>query len=129
MIRTKHILRFTLLLFGLGHAACTDERAIRLAEELTGGSVSRGQSSFRKRGCGSCHEISGQGSAQGHVGPALDGFAKQAYLPGGLPNEPNSLARWLQHPRQVQPTTAMPDLGVSEREARDLSAYLYTLDR
>jgi cytochrome c1 len=34
---------------------------------------------------------------------------------------------WLRHPQKVDPKSAMPDLGVSEPEARDMTAYLYTL--
>lgn len=37
--------------------------------------------------------------------------------------------RWLREPQRVNPDSAMPDLGVSERDARDMAAYLYTLDR
>jgi hypothetical protein len=37
------------------------------------------------------------------------------------------MLRWLRTPQEVNPRTAMPDLGVSERDARDMAAYLYTL--
>ena len=99
----------------------------KLAEDITGGRVARGQSAFRRLGCGSCHEIDGDFTTQGHVGPALDEFALQSYLPGGLANTPDTLVRWIRFPRQVVKTTAMPELGVSEKDARDLAAYLYTL--
>jgi cytochrome c1 len=32
--------------------------------------------------------------------------------------------RWIRNPSEVDPQTAMPLLGVSEADARDISAYL-----
>ncbi len=61
------------------------------------------------------------------VGPPLNQFALRAYIAGQLPNQPDNLMRWLQDPQQVEPGTAMPDLGVSPAVARDMAAYLYTL--
>lgn len=62
------------------------------------------------------------------VGPPLDRMAKRIYVAGTLPNTPDNLIRWLREPQTLAPFTAMPDLGVSERDARDMAAYLYTLD-
>jgi cytochrome c len=107
-------------------AACASDDK-RLVEDLTGGDVSRGERAFRTYGCGSCHEVHGNFTAQGSVGPSFHDFPYQSYLPGGLPNTPVNLARWIQHPREVEPKTAMPDLHVTENDARDLSAYLYTM--
>jgi cytochrome c1 len=61
------------------------------------------------------------------VGPSLEGIASRSYLAGRLPNEPLSLIRWIRHPREVDPETAMPELNVSDADARDMAAYLYTL--
>jgi cytochrome c1 len=35
------------------------------------------------------------------------------------------LIKWIRNPQQIEPGTAMPDLGVSEDEAGDIAAYLY----
>jgi cytochrome c1 len=35
--------------------------------------------------------------------------------------------RWIQDPPAVDSATAMPNLGVSERDARDMAAYLYAV--
>jgi cytochrome c1 len=48
-------------------------------------------------------------------------------IAGQLPNSPSNLARWIQHPRTVEPKTAMPDLGLTEDQAYDIAAYLYSL--
>jgi cytochrome c len=37
------------------------------------------------------------------------------------------MVRWIQNPQTVDDKTAMPNLGVSARDARDIAAYLYTL--
>ncbi|MEL6648628.1 MAG: hypothetical protein AAFQ05_13195, partial [Pseudomonadota bacterium] len=52
---------------------------------------------------------------------------ERAYVAGVLPNEPGGLVRWLVDPVAHSPMTAMPDLGVTEADARDMAAYLYTL--
>jgi cytochrome c1 len=48
-------------------------------------------------------------------------------IAGELPNSPENLVRWLQHPKALEPHTAMPDLGLSTDQAQDIAAYLYTL--
>jgi len=37
------------------------------------------------------------------------------------------MIRWLQDPPAVDAKTAMPNLHVSEADARDIATYLYTL--
>lgn len=76
-------------------------------------------------GCGACHTISGIADADGEVGPSLAGFASRRTIAGMLPNTPANLVRWIWHPQAVEPGTVMPDLGLSERDARDIAAYLY----
>ncbi|CAN5880865.1 hypothetical protein BH24ACI4_BH24ACI4_12600 [soil metagenome] len=34
---------------------------------------------------------------------------------------------WVQHPRRINPRTAMPDTGVTDEDVRHIAAYLYTL--
>lgn len=87
----------------------------------------RGAALMLSYGCGACHAIPGVVGARGSVGPDLAGFAGRAYVAGVLPNEPDGLVRWLINPPLHSPNTAMPGLGVSETEARDMAAYLYSL--
>ena len=51
----------------------------------------------------------------------------RAILAGELPNTPANMIRWVRDPQAVEPATAMPNLGVTEQQARDIAAYLYTL--
>jgi cytochrome c len=97
------------------------------ARRLTGGEPDAGRVAIRKHGCPACHTIPGVRGAEGLVGPPLDRMGSRLYLAGHLPNTPENMMRWLQHPPRVHPPTAMPDTGVTEAEARDITAYLYTL--
>lgn len=78
-------------------------------------------------GCGGCHVIPGVARARGTVGPSLAGLRDRAYLAGVLPNRPDDLVGWLMHPTVHAPQTVMPDLGVTEAQARHMAAHLYTL--
>ena len=94
---------------------------------VAGGDDKRGREFIERYGCGSCHVVPGISSARGLVGPPLDGIATRSYLGGMLPNTPANMMAWIRFPQKYAPKTAMPDLGVSEPEARDMTAYLYTL--
>lgn len=97
------------------------------AWELPDGDPQRGKAAIQRHGCGACHVVPGVRDAQGRVGPKLEGFRDQVYIAGVLPNTPENLMIWIQHPRSINPLTAMPDLEVSEQEARDIAAYLYAM--
>ena len=94
---------------------------------IAGGDARRGHEFITRYGCGSCHVIPNVEHARGEVGPPLEAIASRAYLGGVLPNTPDNMVLWIRYPKHVDPRTAMPDLGVSEPEARDMTAYLYTL--
>jgi cytochrome c len=91
------------------------------------GDPTRGEQIIRKVGCGSCHDIPGIREAKGRVAAPLAFFATRTYIAGQLPNTPDNLVRWIVNPQVVEPGTAMPILGLDERQARDVAAYLYTL--
>jgi cytochrome c1 len=78
-------------------------------------------------GCSSCHAIPGIPQAKGMVGPPLDHFAGRAYIAGQIPNTAEGLIKWIMVPQSIEPGTAMPNLGITEQQARDMAAYLYTL--
>lgn len=79
-------------------------------------------------GCGACHSIPGIEDADSFVGPPLHNWSERSFIAGTLPNDLPNLVAWIQDPDGVEPDTAMPDLGVSEADARDIAAYLLTLD-
>lgn len=55
-------------------------------------------------------------------------FSRRTYIAGELPNQPENLVRWVSSPESVEPHTAMPNLGLNQQQARDVAAYLYTLE-
>ena len=74
--------------------------------------------------CQACHMIPGITGPDTYVGPPLDHIAERKFLAGRLPNSAANLARWIRAPQEIDPGTAMPQLGVSERDAKDMAAYL-----
>jgi cytochrome c oxidase assembly factor CtaG/cytochrome c2 len=109
---------------GIPLAGCDDARA--KATALTGGDPDRGRDHIRKYGCSTCHTIPGIQGANATVGPPLDQIGSRAYV-AGHPNSPSHLIEWIRHPQRVRSPTPMPDMGVTETDARDIAAYLYTL--
>lgn len=95
--------------------------------EVEGGDPERGRAAIEEYGCGSCHNIPGVDGADGRVAPGLQVWPNRAYVAGVLPNEPENVITFIQEPREVSPNSAMPNLGVSESDARDIAAYLFTL--
>jgi cytochrome c len=123
--RGASLILASLAFAGLGLGACTDERQ---APAIAGGDAERGRLLLRQYGCGSCHRIPGVAAATGTMGPPLARYVRQVYVAGVLPNTPDNLARWIVDPQAVEPGTAMPDMQVSAAQARDMVAYLYTLE-
>ena len=90
----------------------------------SGGDADRGRAAILKYGCTSCHSI--RGVREGNsVGPPLDSYSQRSHVAETLPNTPENLTLFLLDPASVRPGTTMPDIGLSEQEARDITAYLY----
>jgi cytochrome c2 len=92
------------------------------------GDPAQGALHIEQIGCGSCHIIPGIDGARGLVGPPLDHMGKRVFIAGLLRNTPANMMTWLRDPQEIVPGNAMPDMGLSEEQARDITAYLYTLD-
>jgi mono/diheme cytochrome c family protein len=86
----------------------------------------RGKALFDVKGCIACHQVNGKG---GDVGPNLTtqvpefphGTWVGDKLQGGW------IHQWLLNPQALVPDTLEPNLGFSDQEALDLTAYLLTL--
>jgi cytochrome c2 len=106
-------------------AACS-----RPASQATLGAIGdaeRGHDLVARIGCGSCHQIPGVSGADGRVGPPLGGVGSRTVIAGLLPNTPANLIHWLKAPQSVVPGNAMPNMELSDHDARDIAAYLYSL--
>ena len=108
-----------------GAIACTSRREsiYDQARTLTGGDPGKGMVAIGKYGCGGCHTIPGVDGATATVGPPLTNIASRTVLGGHLQNTPANMITWIQN----DPKNVMPDMGVTDQDARDITAYLYTL--
>jgi cytochrome c len=88
-------------------------------------SIEAGRYLIASYGCGSCHFIPGVPGANAMAAPPLEAFYQRSYIAGRLPNTWKNLTKYIQDPQQIEPDSAMPDLGVTEEEAQEIAAYLY----
>jgi cytochrome c2 len=111
------------LALALPLSACGPSQATVVSD----GDAHHGAKLIRQMGCGSCHTIPGVPDARGNVGPSLAAIADRAFIAGVLPNTQENMVAWIRTPQAVVPGNAMPDMGIDESDARDITAYLYTL--
>ncbi len=69
-----------------------------------------------KYGCNGCHSIDGQG---GVVGPPLDR--------AGFRLNDTWIYRWIKYPQIMKRKTRMPNLGITDEDAKAITMYLGTL--
>lgn len=82
---------------------------------------------IEKYTCTSCHRMPGLDGDHGSLGPSLEGIASRPTFAGGVPNNRETITSYLQDPQSVHPQTTMPALGINPDEAREITAYLFTL--
>ena len=91
------------------------------------GDPRRGAALVRQHGCGGCHLIPNVAEANGNVGPPLLHIGTRTFIAGFINNSPDNMALWIQDPQKALPGNAMPRMDISADEARDITAFLYTL--
>ena len=127
-MRRRTVLRFMrrasgLTVIGLV-AACGRQPGY---EPQLAGDVERGRAAIAHFECGACHVVPGVAGPRGQVGPALGGFRDSVYIAGRFPNTPDMLARWVREAPAMAPESAMPEFDMTDAQARDVVAYLYSL--
>lgn len=115
------VLSLTVLL-----CACADKTNPPVT--IAGADASAGLEVMQRVGCAACHVTPGVRWPQGIAGPSLHGFADSPMIAGRFPNRPDELVRFLIDAPSMAPDTAMPPMPLTQQEARDVAAYLYTLD-
>jgi len=93
------------------------------------GDPQSGKLALSQYACQACHIIPGVTGSEVYVGRPLDDLAKRRFIAGTLPNDQANLVRWIRDPQAIDPHTAMPDMGVSQQDALDMSAYLLSIGR
>ena len=101
-------------------------RSTNIAAALTGGNITRAPELIRRYGCAGCHTISGIPGGDGQVGGPLQDIRRRVFIGGVITNSPDNMIKWIVSPQTFSPRSAMPATGISEAEARDVAAYLYS---
>ncbi len=107
-------------------ASCGTATSRMPAAQVPGSDPARGAQLLTSYGCASCHTIAGVRGADGLVGPPLTGIGRRSYIAGELATTPSNMERWIEDPQGVEPGTAMPNLGVTADDARDITGFLFT---
>jgi cytochrome c oxidase subunit II len=90
------------------------------------GDAAAGKDVFTKNACVGCHTI--RGLSAGVLGPDLTHFGGRALFGAGLwPINPENVAAWVKDPPALKPGAKMPNLHLSDADARAVAAYLVGL--
>lgn len=90
--------------------------------------VAEGQKLFLTKGCAGCHSLVALNAPKGMLGPNLANIGARSWIAAGtLENTDDNLARWVRVPQEVKEGVLMPNLGISEAEAKSLAGYLRSI--
>jgi cytochrome c len=95
--------------------------------DVPDGDPRRGRQALEENGCGYCHYIPGVDDADGKIAMPLDDWGDRQLIAGQFPNTVENMIPWIQNPQAMLPNTTMPNIAVTEQEARDMTAYLFSL--
>jgi mono/diheme cytochrome c family protein len=93
-----------------------DDGLERYDASSTSADVSRGRGLYEQLGCVGCHQM---GLTGGYVGPELSQSGDRL--------KPGWIAAFLTSPNRYRPGTLQPDYGLSNADARALTAYVSSL--
>jgi cytochrome c2 len=92
------------------------------------GNPQNGRALFTQKGCVGCHQLAAVPAKPALTGPTLTNMVLRPTIAGEqIQNTPENLVKWIMNPPAMKPGTAMPALGLSEQEAQDLAAFLYSV--
>jgi cytochrome c oxidase subunit 2 len=90
------------------------------------GPAAEGKAIYARSACVGCHTI--RGVSVGTLGPDLTHFGGRALFGAGLwPTTVEHVVAWLKDPPALKPGSRMPNLNLSDAEARALAVYLTSL--
>lgn len=100
--------------------------AQRSAAATPTGAAGEGKNIYTQSACMACHTI--QGVSVGIVGPDLTHVGSRTTIAAGmLDNTAENVAAWIKDAPALKPGSKMPNLGVTDAQARALTAYLESL--
>ncbi len=97
----------------------------RTGGSAAGGNASRGKNLVETVGCKGCHVVGDDERMRKERGFSFDIAPELSRAGSKL--DPDWLLAWLKNPRAFRPATQMPNLRLSDQEARDIVAYIATL--
>ena len=123
-------LTFLILLLSV---ACNRGESVQPAKTQTEqppiGNAERGQTLIAQYGCNVCHTVPGIDGPQGSLGPSMAGMASRPTIGNGqVPKTPENVARYIENPALLNPQSTMPALGIPTADAKDMAAYVLTLE-
>ena len=77
--------------------------------------------------CGLCHRVRGTDAGAVFAPDLTHLMSRRTIAAGTLPNNPGTLAGWIENSQSVKPGNLMPDQYLSGRQLADTVAYLETL--
>jgi cytochrome c oxidase subunit 2 len=90
------------------------------------GDAAEGKGIYTRSACVGCHTV--RGVSAGALGPDLTHFGSRALFGAGLwPTSVDNVAAWLKDPPALKPGSRMPNLHLTDAEAKALAVYLTTL--
>ena len=93
-------------------------------------SIARGKRLFQENGCLGCHKYRNRGGALGPDITYVGDKKPHGFDFRNIPGE-HTVRRWLfehfKRPGAVTPNTLMPDLGLTDRQAEDLTSFMLSL--
>jgi len=113
-------------MLGLIVGGCQDS-VDRPADRVVVGDPDRGRRLVTDVGCNACHNIPGIRGPRGIVGPPLAGIASRPFLGGSVPNHPATMAEFVRNAPSLVPNTAMPSMPLEQKDAEDITAFLFSL--
>ncbi|MBI3766398.1 MAG: c-type cytochrome [Ignavibacteriales bacterium] len=90
-----------------------------------GGNAAHGKELVETIGCKGCHVVGDDTRMRQERGFSYD--VAPELTRAGSKLDPDWMFEWIKNPRQYRPTTRMPNLRLTDQEARDVVAYLVTL--
>jgi len=91
----------------------------------SGGNAGKGKALVESVGCLACHSLGDQTKVRDARGTSYDMAPELTRV--GSKVTPDWIYDWVRNPRHYNPTTKMPNLRLTDADARDVTAYLRTL--
>lgn len=123
---TANIFAMAATALALAAAGCVDKAD--LPRSVAQADPAEGLRIVERVGCAACHAVPGVRWPEGRTGGSLAGVGARPLIAGRLPNQPDTMAAFVRNAPGLVPDTGMPAMPLTADEARDVAAYLYTLD-